>query len=296
MTRRWWGAGAVVVVGVLLTAWAPPAYGWRWPVEAAALRLTVLTEPEILGGPFQVVYPPGHGATAALVLQDLQRDYRVEQPSLGATLSTPLLVVIYPTVQTLNTSAGLPADADNIGLYDAATIRIALPRAWIPYGSWRPTFQAEGPVAHELGHALLDRVGHENYPAWFNEGVAQWEDYRATGYQWLTASNQIGHGGGLYSWRALTENFYALPHQSLAYREGLKLVEYLGSSRCGGPSRFRQFVHALGGVASFAATMQAVYHMRPEALYRAWRRSLPTSGVPDRLTSAHVRGSVTSRR
>ncbi len=277
MTRRWWPA-AVMVVGALLVAWAPPAYGWRWPVEAAALRLTVLAEPEIMGGPFQVVYPPGHGATAALVLHDIQRDYRVERASLGATLALPLLVVIYPTVRALNTRAGLPPGANNIGLYDAGTIRIARPRAWIPHGPWRPTFQAEGPVAHELGHALLDRVGHENYPAWFNEGVAQWEDYRATGYQWLTASNQIGNGAALYSWTALTENFYALPHQSLAYREGLKLVEYLGRSRYGGPRRFRQFVHALGGVGSFAATMQAVYHVRPQALYQAWRRSLPASG------------------
>ena len=276
MTRRWTWVAAVVVVGALGVASVPPAYGWRWPVEAAALRLTVLTDPEVTAGPFHVVYPPGHGATAVLVLQDLQRDYPVERASLGATLSTPLLVVIYPTPASLNTSAGLPPAANNIGLYDAGTIRIDLPRAWIPHGSWRPTFQAEGPVAHELGHALLDRVGHENYPAWFNEGVAQWEDYRATGYQWLTASNQMGHGGGLYSWRALNENFYTLPHQSLAYREGLKLVQYLVSPRYGGPPRFRQFVHALAGVASFAATMRAIYHMRPDALYQAWRRSLST--------------------
>ncbi len=271
-------AAAALLAGALVLAWAPPLYGWRWPVEAAALRVSVLADPQLSAGPFQVAYPPGHRAAAALVLQDIQRDYRVERASLGVTLSIPLLVVIYPTQAALNTSAGLPPGANNIGLYDAATIRIDLPRAWIPRGPWRPRFQAEGPVAHELGHALLDRAGHENYPAWFNEGVAQWEDYRATGYQWLTASNQVGSGAGVYSWAALTGQFYALPHQSLAYREGLKLVEYLRSSGYGGPARFRRFVHALGGFASFGATMQAVYQIRPSALYRSWRRSLLEGG------------------
>ena len=278
MTWRGWCAAAATVAGALWVTLAPPAYGWRWPLQAALLRLTVVSEPELDRGPFRVVYPPGHRAAAAVVLKDIESSYRVERPSLGATLCTPLLVVMYPTLGALNTSAGLPSSANNIGLYYAGTIRIALPRAWIPRGPWRPTFQAEGPVAHELGHALLDRVGHENYPAWFNEGVAQWEDYRVTGYQWLTASNEIGNGATAYSWTALTQHFYALPHQSLAYREGLKLVEYLVSSRYGGPARFRDFVRTLGGFESFSVAMQAVYHIQPAALYRSWRESLKSWG------------------
>lgn len=276
MTRRQWGAAAAVAAVVAWMAAAPPAYGWRHPLEAAILRATVLSQPELVGGPFLVVYPPGHRAVAALVLRDAAADYRVERQSLGERLHQPLLIVIYPTQAALNTSANLPAGDNNVGLYDVGTVRLDLPRAWIPTGPWEPTFQADGPVAHELGHALLDRAGHENYPAWFNEGVAQWEDYRATGYQWLTANNELHAGAAPYSWVALSSNFYALPHQSLAYREGLLLVEELRRRRYGGPPRFRRFVHALGGSRSFGATMQAVYHLDPAALYRAWRRTLPS--------------------
>lgn len=275
MTRRQpWAAAALAALLAWMAA-APPAYGWRRPLEVAALRAAVLSYPELVAGPFLVVYPPGHRAVAALVLHDAAADYRVERASLGEALHQPLLIVIYRTQAALNASAGLPAADNNIGLYGAGSVRIDLPRAWIPSGPWQPAFQADGPVAHELGHALLDRAAHENYPAWFSEGVAQWEDVQATGYQWLTPNNQLHAGAVPYSWAALSGNFYALPHQSLAYREGLLLVEELQHRRYGGPTRFRQFLHALGGTQSFGATMQSAYHMKPAALYAAWRQTLP---------------------
>jgi hypothetical protein len=241
-------------------------------VAVLATRLSVAKDASLAAGPFVVLYPPGQAAAARMVLDELTRDLPVESRSLGAHLSGDLYVILYPSMAALDQTAGLsPAEAD-IGLYDAGTIRLAAPTSWIRVRPWQPVFAREGPVAHELAHALLDAAAHGNYPAWFNEGVAQYEDWRLTGFQWLTPTNRLD--GPLYSMAALTADFYRLPDQSRAYREALALVQYLVRRK--GAGGLRRMIFALGHGASFDEALEQTYGLSPDGLYLAWRRSLAT--------------------
>jgi hypothetical protein len=264
--RRFWYAGLVAVL--MACGWL---YAHSYPtlrsLAAAAERLQVIHDHAISTRHFLILYPAGEAAAARVVATEIEHDYGIESRQLGVRLSGRLTVVLYPNEAQLDESAGLPPQADDIGLYDAGTIRIAAPQSWITSADWRPIFQAEGPVAHELGHALLDQVANGNFPSWFNEGVAQEEDYRVTGYVWLTPTNSLS--GQLYSMDRLNQNFYALPNQSLAYRQGLSLVQYLIAQR--GQTTFDQFLKTLGQGTSFGTALHRSYGVSENGLYSAWR-------------------------
>lgn len=249
---RWAGTDPATAVGVLST------------------RLAAVGDASLAQGPFVVLYPAGQASAARVVLDELLRDYPAEAGSLGARLPGALYVVLYPSMAALDRTAGLSPAQDDIGLYVAGTIRLAAPTSWIRVRPWEPVFARQGPVAHELAHALLDAAAHGNYPAWFNEGVAQYEDWRLTGFQWLTPSNRLD--GPLYSITQLTDDFYRLPDQSRAYREALALVQYLADRE--GPAGLRTLVATLGRGVPFDQALERVYGLSPAALYRTWRGAL----------------------
>jgi hypothetical protein len=262
--RRWVGGSALFAAALLWTSLH--AYTTMRTLAVAAERLSVWRDQVLTTRHFVILYPAGLKPVARLVAELAERDYRIETVNLAVAPTARLTIVIYPTQATLDTSAGLPANADDIGLYDAGTIRIADPRSWIVGADWQRVFSAEGPVAHELGHALLDWIADGNYPSWFNEGVAQEEDYRATGYVWLTPENRLT--GALYSMAQLDGNFYALPNQSLAYREGLSLVQFLIARR--GQTAFDAFLRRLGQGGTFGGDLHAAYGFSPTSLFQAW--------------------------
>lgn len=244
-------------------------------LSTAAAHLSHASDGTLAHGPITVLYPPHQQSEGAAVLAEAQRDYGLETKNLNIRTAYPLLFIVYPNMAGMNVAVGEPAAQNNIGLYYAGTISILSPLAWLPPTHWAAPFAYQSPVGHEMGHALLAAVAHGNYPAWFNEGVAQYEDAQVTGFIWLTRSNAL-HGRPasqpLYSYAQLTGDFYALPNQSLAYREGLALVQYLVHQH--GQSRFDLFIHALGQGGSFSSDLAHYYHVTPSGLYQAWARSL----------------------
>lgn len=263
---------AIAAFGIYITATG--TYPVLRGVAVAAERVSVLSDASVSGPLMTVLYPPHQRQVAQVVLTEAERDYRLESQNLRVSLTHPLYIIIYPTIPALNRASGLPPQDLNIGLYDAGTIRLAEPTAWIHRQPWEPTFAAEGPVAHELGHALLDAVANGNYPPWFNEGVAQYEDFKATGFLWITAHNSLQ--GPLYSINQLTRHFYALQHPSLAYREGLALVEYMIDWR--GLAYFQHFLQILGHGPRFNQALLHLYGVSPSQLYARWTQSLAHTG------------------
>ena len=270
--RRLWMA-LLVVMALSVSPWLMrDGYMAVRSVAAESARLSVSGDHSAASAHFLVLYPSGERKDARLILGLLNRAYPIETKNLAVHPNGPLTVIVYPTLSALARSAGLPADANDIGLYDAGTMRLAAPQSWIQGHGWQTTFAEDGPVSHELGHALLDVAADGNFPAWFNEGVAQYEDRLVTGYVWTTGTN--GLSGPLYSMAALSGGFYALPNQGLAYREGLSLVSYLVQR--GGMTRFDRFIHELGnGGPPFDTVLQHVYGLTPRSLFNAWRAGLP---------------------
>lgn len=229
---------------------------------------------------FLIYYQGPHRREAKLVARLVNAAYPFESKNLGVRIQNPIPVVIANTTAALNLSVGLPAADNNLGLYWEGVIRVLSPDGWLgPSPATFEEYAADGPVAHELGHALLNLKADGNYPAWFNEGVAQWEDWKVTGYRWIAPQNALT--GRLYPLKELTRGFYNLPNQALAYREGLGLVAFLLDHSS--VARWHRFLVRLGSGSPFPRALQAVYGYRsPAALFGAWRATLTHRGPGSR--------------
>ncbi len=248
------------------------AYRLGQNIDVAKTRATLAHWPQITTPHFRLYYPPGERTQAEWTLAALKRALSKEEANLQEIPPNRLTVVLYASQAAMNRAVGINASANNIGYDYEGVIDILSPSAWMANTpSARSRYLASGPAPHELGHALLNLKAQGNYPNWFNEGVAQYEDWRSTGYLWLTRSNSLK--GRLYSMEELTKNFYGLPNQSLAYREGFSLVQYLEQSQ--GQHAFHRFLDDLQGGQSFSEALTHVYHLSsPAALFKAWQTAL----------------------
>lgn len=245
------------------------AYVLSRDVDIASTQAQLTRWPTLQNSHFRVYYPVGQKTEAEWVLNTATRALPFEEHNLAEVPHHRLTVVMYATESAMNAAVGLPANANNIGYDYNGVMDILSPKAWLGQNrAAHAAFVSQGPVPHELGHALLNLKADANYPNWFNEGVAQYEDFRTTGYQWTTKSNSLT--GPLYSMNQLNQNFYGLANQSRAYREGLALVSYLETVH--GTAVFQQFLGELAHGMSFDAALSHTYHLSSQtALFSAWQ-------------------------
>ncbi|MCY0898587.1 MAG: hypothetical protein OWU33_06550 [Firmicutes bacterium] len=273
--------GLAIVIALMIGGWVSyrPLARLTYVISRTVdIRLTewrLRNWPVLQNHAFRVYYPPGQQREATLVLSIATQALPFEEKNLDEYPHHPLVIVVYPTEAAINHAVGEAPDIDNIGYEYDGIIDILSPKAWL--GTSRAavnTFRLDGPVPHELGHALLDLKADQDYPHWFNEGVAQYEDYRVTGYQWITPTNALT--GPLYSMAQLgNATFYDLPNQSRAYREGLAMVEYLETVH--GHGAFLRLLNALAEDVPFYRALDRVYHLgTPQALFDAWHRTVGT--------------------
>lgn len=275
--KKPWRLIVFVIFFAILTATmhqpiARASYVLGRDAEIAHTRWRLRDWPHLNTAHFDVYYVTGQEPVAKLVLRALTQALPFEQENLQIHPKSPLTIVIYPTLQAMNQSVGEQKNANNIGYDYNGVVDILSPTVWLGKDARAfDTFLKQGPSDHELGHALLNLKADGNYPSWFNEGVAQYEDYRVTGYQWLTPTNALT--GPLYSMAQLDGHFYALPNQSRAYREGLALVAYLQTVH--GHATFVRFLNQLAQGTSFDQALARVYHLpSATALFAAWHRTL----------------------
>ena len=244
---------------------------WIWYTEWHLRHDRRIVTPQFL-----VLYPTGHQTSAREILHLAENSYPGETASLGVDPKSHIVIALYPSQSALNRAVGISSPQNNnIGFYWHGVIDVLGPHGLHKaLGVPDASYAVDGPMAHELGHALLNLAADGNYPAWFNEGIAQWEDYRQTGYQWLTSHNYLRHDA-LYPYSALSSHFYALPHQSLAYREGLVLIKYLVQIR--GSQNLRMLIKTLKKGTPFALAVKKTYGVPIQSLFIHWQQSLGRS-------------------
>ena len=274
--RNWRRDAVVVATMVLLTLvlWRPvarDAYNARRSIDVWRQELALSPYRRREFPHFIFYYPPACRADIPWMAALAEKSYRIETRDLAVYPQGSIPVVVEPSLTALNRSVGLPAQQGNLGLYWGGVIRILSPQAWLGEGRLVPRlYRRDGPLPHELGHALLNFKAEQNYPAWFNEGVAQWEDWHVTGYRWITLTNRLT--GHVYSMRKISHAFYHLPNQALAYHEGLALVRFLHTM---GKGRWHAFLAQLGSGIPFNRDLQETYHFSsPQRLFRVWRQRL----------------------
>lgn len=190
-------------------------------------------------------YKPADADIAEMVINTAEKSYRPVADAYRFKQTEKSLVVIYPTREELGRSFGWTADESAMGVYWAGVIRVLSPRQWIdaddPQDMAR-VFAENGPMAHEFAHLVVDYRTGGNYTRWFTEGIAQYEEYRLTGYKIdegyrLTADR-------LYPLDQMDTSFDDLPDQSLAYHQSLETVNYLVAEY--GRGRLDEILDALG--------------------------------------------------
>lgn len=166
-----------------------------------------------------------------------------------------------------------------LGAYWCGAVQILSPRLWLtetPTVDARRRLWSEGPLVHECTHYLLDRlVPHDNYPRWLSEGLAQYVEYRETGYLWLDDDNVIAvplRKAALYGLADLDQAFDRLENTALAYREAFLLVAYLEDTF--GQDRVNLLLAHLADGARFADALRESTGMTPVEIERIWLRWL----------------------
>lgn len=141
----------------------------------------------------------------------LVSDYFEYQPKGKITL------IVYPNKEDLEKGLRLSSGGTTLGAYYAGTISIISPRKWGAEGQ-----EAEdGLYLHELTHLIMDDMAGGNYPVWFTEGLALYQEYLATGFEW---GKDYIFKEQPYTLGELTMQFNKLD-QFLAYKQSFLIVK-----------------------------------------------------------------------
>ena len=186
-----------------------------------------------LEGPhFEVKYPADvDEAEARLVLDTAEKFYTPVSEDYNFTPSKKIPVIIYSSKEKLNKFFGWPSSESAMGVYWSGMICVLTPKSWVESDNSRQIehiFVNSGPMAHEYTHLVVDYLTRGNYPRWFTEGLAQYEEHKLTGFRFTEDRGTLQQN--LYSIQDLTQNFDYLPNQSLAYRQSFASVKFLVDS------------------------------------------------------------------
>ncbi|ABO51795.1 conserved hypothetical protein [Desulforamulus reducens MI-1] len=180
------------------------------------------------GEHFNVRFTPGNEEDAKLVLAAAEKFYTPIAEKYGYTGKGKIPIIVYPSRLELNRNFGWEANESAMGVYWAGVIRVLSPNVWLSeedLDKYREEFMQSGPMAHEFTHLVVDYKTAGNYTRWFTEGIAQYEEYKLTGFEF--DDKQASLKQPLYTLDEMDAYFDNLPNQPLAYRQSYLAVRYI---------------------------------------------------------------------
>lgn len=272
----------VLAGGLILSSLPGPrstvyALGREW--GRLRTEMAVRSFDTLEGRHFIIRYLPEDADVAPLVLETAEAAYEPVTSDLGYEPPGRVTVVIYPEVEDLLRSFGWSDKDPALGVYWSGVIRVLSPRAMTDSGDPRErtrVFRQTGPMVHELTHLILDYRTGGNYPHWFSEGLAQFEEYRLMEYLWIEPESSLDQP--LYSLKELQDGFDSLPNQALAYRQAFLLIDFLVQTR--GPAVLSTLIESLSEGASFRRAAGAATGLDLAELEEAWLAWLKRGDAP----------------
>lgn len=163
-----------------------------------------------------------------------------------------ILLTVYHDKDHLQKGLRLPSRGTTLGAYYAGTIGVLSPNVWGEEGD----AAEKGLYLHELTHLLMADMAGGNYPLWFTEGMALYQEYLHTGFEW---GKEYRFEKLPYTVEELTGDFARLD-QFLAYKQSLLLVKTLVESE--GRDKVTALLGALGtGMPFDKAFVQALGYL-----------------------------------
>jgi len=173
-----------------------------------------------------------------------------------------ITVIVYDDAQKLMQNTNLEQSKPPMGVYYASTIQILSPRLWVPSDqNMEDIFLNQGPMVHEVTHLLVDDLARGNYPLWFTEGMALYQEYVQTGYEW---GENLNYDGAPFTVEQLTNDFSSL-NEMLAYKRSFELVRSLAERE--GFEKLNQVLRELKKGESFENAHQLVYGRSVNSMY-----------------------------
>lgn len=127
-------------------------------------------------------------------------------------------IVIYQNSLEMNSGLRLPAQGKTLGAYYGGNIFLLSPELLNSKDT-----PVDNIILHEYSHLLLDKRTGGNHPIWFTEGVALYQEYLITGYEW---GKDLGYTRLPYSMEELKSQFYKLD-DFWAYGSSFLRVKFL---------------------------------------------------------------------
>lgn len=202
---------------------------WLYPLVRQAVQIKVNYEARDMAtyetAHFRIKYAPVDADTVSMIGQAAEAAYQPVIETLQYAPSGKTLILIHSNKNQLRQAFGWSGNESAMGVYWGGTIQLLSPHVWLNDGESVEEFIHSGPMVHEYTHLVFDHITNGNYPRWFTEGLAQYVEYRANHYEWITADNVLDNR--MYTMRELEDSFDELSNQSLAYRQSLAAVRYI---------------------------------------------------------------------
>jgi len=181
-------------------------------------------------------------------------------------------IFVHPDRDSLRRVFGWSASQSASGVYWGGVIRVLSPAVWLDEADDEALIQefaAEGPMVHELTHLMLDLKTNGNYEAWFSEGMAQWEERRLINWEWTDGEAALRRQP--LPFQVLREDFFQIKNEALAYRQSLRMIDFIVSEV--GEAGLHEIIELLAAGYDTETALRKVLHRTPAALeadFRAW--------------------------
>lgn len=229
----------------------------------------------------------GDPIIAALVLETAQEQLDQVSYDLRFVPEKRILVILHETREELRGAFGWPESEDAMGVYWGGVVRVLSPKAWVDTNDIdviSARFRAESTLGHEFTHLLLDYMTQGNYPRWFSEGLAQYEEYLISGHVWTEPYMDGKPPYYSYSEMAGFEN---LDDQAKAYNQAFLMVYYM--ARQYGWEKMIGLLNALSSGQSFGAAVNTVYGIAEKEMAGRWTSWAEALDVPPYSTEQRSR-------
>ena len=226
----------------------------------------------LVGEQIDVVYTDEDSDLSDFILELSQESFEVLQDRYSFTPNSRPLVVIYPSYKALLDSLGWDESNKVSGVYQSGTIKVVSPKEWYSVGTLEEiqnVYKNFGPLHHEMTHLFIDYITKGNYDDWYTEALAQLEELKLLNIEWIDANNQ--NPEALYTFSQLSNGFYRLENQALAYRQSLTIGIFM--EEFFGDETHLEVLDMLSRGNSFSSSVQKLYGLSIsdfEIQYNIW--------------------------
>lgn len=130
-------------------------------------------------------------------------------------------VIIYPNSMEMNSGLKLSSKESTLGAYYGGNIFILSPAQLIGMDT-----DLENIILHEYTHLLVEKKTKGYHPVWFTEGVALYQEFLITGYEW---GENVDYTKTFYTIEELGNQFYQLDIFH-AYRSSFLRVRFIAEN------------------------------------------------------------------